>query len=407
MRSIPATAATRRAPACRASGIATPTAGSRACRPTRCATKLQLFSNFTYFTTPDGDQFQQSDDRKVYGLRASHSFGHQLGGFDARSEFGVQLRHDRIRVGLFDTVERALVATTRDDNVRETLAGVYGQTSVEFTPLLRGVFGVRADQVRNQVDSLATPANSGQARDSLVSPKLSLIAGPFAKTEFFFNAGQGFHSNDARGTTDALAPTPPLVKAKGYEFGVRTEAIAGLQSSLALWSLKSDSELVYVGDAGNTEASGASKRRGVEWNNRWAPLQWLLLDADFAWTHARFDNGDRIPNAIDRVASVAATLRDLGPWSATLQMRYLGPGALIEDNSVRSTSSALTNLRVSRKLGANAELTLDVFNLFDREVNDIQYFYESQLPGEAAPVADRHVHPAEPRTARLTLQVRF
>ena len=131
------------------------------------------------------------------------------------------------------------------------------------------------------------------------------------------------------------------------------------------------------------------------------------FDADFAWTHARFDNGERIPNAIDRVASVAATLREFGPWSATLQMRYLGPGALIEDNSVRSFSSVLTNLRVSRKLGTNAELTLDVFNLFDREVNDIQYFYDSQLPGEAGPVADRHVHPAEPRSARLTLQVRF
>jgi outer membrane receptor protein involved in Fe transport len=369
--------------------------------------KLQLFSNFTYFTTPDGDQFLQSDDRKTVGLRASHAFGHTLGAFDARSEFGLQLRHDRIRMGLFDTAARAIVGTTRDDHVRETLAGVYGQTSVEFTPLLRAIVGVRADHVRNEVDSLSTPANSGHARDTLASPKLSLIAGPFAKTEFFFNAGRGFHSNDARGTTDASAPTPPLVKANGYEVGVRTEAIAGLQSSLALWSLRSDSELVYVGDAGVTDESGASNRRGVEWNNRWMPVPWLLLDADFAWTHARFHNGDRIPNAIDRVASVAATVRDLGPWSATLQMRYLGPGALIEDNSVRSHSSVLTNLRVGRKLGSNAELTLDVFNLFDREVNDIQYFYESQLPGEVAPVADRHVHPAEPRTARLSLQVRF
>ena len=369
--------------------------------------KLQLFSNFTYFTTPDGDQFLQSDDRKTVGLRASHAFGHTLGAFDARSEFGLQLRHDRIRVGLFDTAARAIVSTTRDDAVRETLAGVYGQTSVELTPVLRAIVGVRADHVRNEVDSLATPANSGKASDTLASPKLSLIAGPFEKTELFFNAGRGFHSNDARGTTDASAPTPPLVQAKGYEVGVRTEAIAGLQSSIALWSLKSDSELVYVGDAGVTEESGASKRRGVEWNNRWVPVPWFLLDADFAWTHARFDNGDRIPNAIDRVASVAATLRELGPWSATLQLRYLGPGALVEDNSVRSHSSVLTNLRVSRQLGPNAELTLDVFNLFDREVNDIQYFYESQLPGEATPVADRHVHPAEPRTARLSLQVRF
>jgi outer membrane receptor protein involved in Fe transport len=113
------------------------------------------------------------------------------------------------------------------------------------------------------------------------------------------------------------------------------------------------------------------------------------------------------PAATSPTRSLAATLRDIGPWSGTLQLRYLGPGALTEDNSVRAYSSLLTNLRVARKLGPNADLTLDVFNLFDRQVNDIQYFYDSQLPGEAAPVSDRHVHPAEPRTVRLSLSMRF
>jgi hypothetical protein len=379
--------------------------------------QLKLFSNFTYALErpAEGDQFSQQDDRNAFGLRASHSFDHLLGPLNARSELGAQLRVDRIHVGLFDSVGRTVTATTRNDQVLESLAGVYGQTSIEFTPLLRGVLGVRADQIRMSVDSLSLAANSGSARDSLVSPKLSLVAGPFANTEFFFNAGRGFHSNDARGATATLDPksgaavdrVPPLVSAKGLEIGVRTEAIAGLQSSLALWRLNSDSELVYVGDAGTTEPSAASRRRGVELSNRWVPVPWFLLDADFAWTHARFDDGSRIPNALDRVASVAATLRDLGPWSASLQLRYLGPGALTEDNHVRSTSSVLTNLRVSRKLGPSAELTLDVFNLFDRQVNDIQYFYESRLPGEAASVNDRHVHPSEPRSARLSLLVRF
>jgi hypothetical protein len=379
--------------------------------------RLKLFSNFTYaLDNPvDGDQFSQQDNRHVYGLKASHSFGHTLGGLNARSEIGAQVRYDSIHVGLFDTVARTITSATRDDQVRETLAGVYGQMNIEFAPLLRGVFGLRADQIGMSVDSHALAANSGKASDNLVSPKLSLVAGPFALTEFFLNAGSGFHSNDARGATTTIDPktgdsvdkVPPLVRANGVELGVRTEAIAGLQSSLALWQLNSDSELVYVGDAGTTEPSAASNRRGIEWNNRWIPVPWFLLDADFAWTHARFDNGDRIPNALDRVALVAATLRDLGPWSASLQMRYLGPGALTEDNGVRSFSSVLTNLRVSRKLGSNAELTLDVFNLFDRQADDIQYFYESRLPGEAASVNDRHMHPAEPRSARLSLLMRF
>lgn len=386
--------------------------------------RLQLFSNFTYaMERPEqGDQFLQQDRRSVYGASASHAVEHRLGELPARSELGLQLRHDRIRVGLHDTAQRRITATTRDDRVRETQLGVYGQTTLELTPWLRSVVGLRADQARFQVDGLggtANAANAGSASAHLVSPKLSLIAGPWAKTEFFFNAGRGFHSNDARGTTatvdpktgDAVEKVPGLVAARGLELGTRTEWVPGLQSSVALWKLDFDSELVYVGDAGATEANRPSKRHGVEWNNRYVPTPWLLIDADLAWTHARFKDadaaGNRIPNAVDKVGSIAVTLRDLGPWSASLQWRYLGSGALIEDNSVRSRSSLTTNLRVSRRLWAGSELTVDVFNLGNRRVNDIEYFYASQLPGEAAPVADRHVHPAEPRTVRVTLRLGF
>jgi hypothetical protein len=373
--------------------------------------RLALYSNFTYaLERPEqGDQFSQQDDRHVLGLDARHVVGHRLGGLELRSELGVQLRRDKARVGLFDTAARRITATTRDDALRESLLGVYGQTAAELAPGLRAVLGLRADQLRTRVNSVTLAANSGRASDRQFSPKLSLVAGPFAKTEFFFNAGRGFHSNDARGTTaridprsgEAVDPVPGLVASRGAELGARTEALPGLQSSLSLWTLRFGSELVYVGDAGATEASAGSRRRGVEWSNRWMPTRHWLVDADLAWTHARFDNGDRIPNAVDKVGSLAVTLRELGPWSASLQWRYLGSGALVEDNSVRSRSSLTTNLRLSYalppSLGRDSALTLDVFNLADRKVDDIQYFYESRLPGETEAVADRHLHPAEPR----------
>ena len=136
-----------------------------------------------------------------------------------------------------------------------------------------------------------------------------------------------------------------------------------------------------------------------------------LIDADLAWTHARFaatdPAGDRIPNAVDKVASIAVAVRDVGPWSASVNWRYLGSGALIENNSVRSDASLTTNLRAGCSLGATSELTLDVFNLFDRKVNDVEYFYTSRLPTESLPVDDKHVHPAEPRALRLTLRLGF
>jgi TonB dependent receptor/TonB-dependent Receptor Plug Domain len=382
---------------------------------------LDLNSNFSYALErpADGDQFKQTDRRSVYGVDAEHTFNHDIGEWPARTVAGLQLRHDRIRVGLYDSVERRITKTVRDDAVHQTQLGLFAQTSVEIRPELRAVLGLRADRLQARVDALSLPANGGRAHDSLLSPKFTLVWAVTPKTELFLNAGRGFHSNDARGMTATIDPrtgnpvdaVPVLVPLTGTELGLRTEAVAGLQSSVSLWGLRSASELVYIGDAGGTEASLGSRRRGIEFSNRWQPLPWFLLDADFAFSHARLNDGSRIPNAIDRVASVAGTLKNLQGWTASLQWRYLGAGALVEDNSVRSLPSSTFNLRVTRSLGsvagARASVTLDVFNLFDRKVNDIQYFYESRLPGEAAPVADRHVHPAEPRNLRLTLQASF
>ena len=384
--------------------------------------ELDLFSNFTYTLDrgPTGNQFQQKDDRNVFGGTVARDWHHRFVGRDSRTELGAAVRYDRIRVGLYDTVARVQENTVREDRVGQTGLGLYASNGTEWLPWLRSVVGLRVDHYRATVDS-SLAANSGAVDDTQWSPKLSLVFGPWAATELFVNTGRGFHSNDARGTTttadprppnDPVSPVPPLVATRGYELGVRTEAVRGLQSSLALWKLDIGSELVYIGDAGNTEAGRPSERYGVEWNNRWIPLPWLLVDADLAWTRARFSDaapdGNRIPGAVERVASIAASVRDLAGWSGSLQWRYLGARPLVEDNSVRAGSSLLANLRVARKLTDKLDLSVDVFNLFDREANDIEYWYESQLPGEPpGGAADRHIHPAEPRTVRVTLQARF
>jgi outer membrane receptor protein involved in Fe transport len=141
----------------------------------------------------------------------------------------------------------------------------------------------------------------------------------------------------------------------------------------------------------------------------------LQFDLDLAWTHARFKHnesdditvGRYVPNSVDRVFTGTAMLKDLGPWSVSLTERYIGPGALTSDNSVRAKPSLVSNLRLSRKLSPHSELTLDLLNLFDRRYNDIEYYYATQLSGEAAPVPDKVVHPGEPRTVRLTLRMNF
>lgn len=185
-----------------------------------------------------------------------------------------------------------------------------------------------------------------------------------------------------------------------------------LQSSLALWVLHLDSELVFSGDAGDTEASRASLRKGVEWNNHYIASKNILLDADLSFSQARYTQfdaaGSSIPGSIATVASFGATLKDWGPWFGQFQFRYFGPRPLIEDASQKSSATTLAYLRAGCRFSAATRLTLDVFNLFDRKASDIDYFYASRLKGEpAAGVDDIHFHPVEPRSLRATLTTSF
>ncbi len=383
---------------------------------------LDLFSNFTYLldNPVDGDQFLQADDRRIYGGSGSVTWLGKLAGYDTRNVVGFEVRQDRIRpVGLYSTVARERLATTREDHVRESSAGVYVENETSWHPQLRTIAGLRADAYRFRVDS-DLAANSGSASDHRVSPKLSAILGPWAKTELFVNYGQGFHSNDARGTATTVDPksgepvdrVTPLVRTRGGELGARTEWLQQVQSSIALWRLDIDSELLFVGDAGTTEASRPSRRQGVEWNTRWRPRPWLLFDLDVAWSKARFTDddpaGSRIPGAIESAVSAGATIRDLGPWSASVFLRYFGPRPLVEDNSVRSTSSTIVNAQFGYRIDRQAKLALEVYNLLGREVDDIAYYYTSRLAGEPAEgIADIHFHPAEKRSFRVTLSYAF
>lgn len=384
--------------------------------------KLNLFSNFTYFldNPEQGDQFEQADDRNVYGWTGKWSKSSDLMGRPTINTLGFEARQDRIDpVGLYSTVRRDRLSTTREDTVNEGSVGVYAQNDTQWAEGFRSVLGLRYDWYRFDVDSIV-PENSGVVNDGIFSPKASFIFGPWYKTEYFVNAGYGFHSNDARGVTIRIDPksgepvdaATPLVRSKGAEVGLRTEAIPDVQSSLALWYLKLDSELEFVGDAGTTEPGRPSRRYGVEWNNRWRPLPWLFADLDVAWNHARFEGdapeGNYIPGAPSSVISAGVAVDNYRKWSGSMFVRYIGAYPLIEDNSVRSDSSTVVDAQVGYEIFRNTRLRLDVFNLFNAKTNDITYFYASRLNGEPPEgVDDIHFHPGEKRSFRISLSYAF
>lgn len=423
---------------------------------------LDLYNNFTFFLNEPvngveyGDQFHQRDDRVLAGVNASHTFNTMVAGLPMQTEIGFQSRYDDIKVALSNTYQRQFWSSTRSDKVKEASVGVYIQNTVHWTGWMRTTLGYRGDFYNTNVNSLLTSANSGNANASIGSPKMSLVFGPFNKTEFFINAGEGFHSNDARGVTIKESPSdgspvdasPFLVKTRGAEVGVRTRIVPGLDSSLSLFVLDSASEILFVGDAGDTEPSRPSRRYGLEWSNHYKPVSWLRIDGDLAITHARFrgDNsaqaaayaelagypeaqignapGSYIPGAPNMIASAGIRLGEKTGWFGALRYRYFGPRPLTEDGAFRSPGTGLLNGQVGYRFDNGWRIQLDAYNLTDSKSDQISYAYGSLLKtdglytqcksGAPLPAAvcqigvmDRVLHPVEPLAVRLTVAGQF
>jgi outer membrane cobalamin receptor len=391
--------------------------------------ELDLWSNFTYYLDDpvNGDQFEQVDQRWIYGGDISRTLTGTLAGLAMSNRLGAELRYDAIDdVGLYRTRMRERLGSIRRDAVDELSGGLFWENQLTISDRLRSILGLRYDyydfdvdgRLADNINGVDLRANSGSASDDQVSLKGSLIYTLTDEWETYISAGQGFHSNDARGTTTRIDPgdgsninpVDPLAQSLGYEIGLRGFWNERLNTAIALWRLQLDSELLFVGDAGTTEASRESRRQGIELTAYYRLNALWTLDLEYAWSDAEFTDrapeGDHIPGAIQQVvqAGISATLP--GGWFGSLGVRHFGERPLREDNSLQSDPSTLVNLRVGRELG-DWSIKADLLNLLDSDDHDIDYYYTSQLAGEAVPVDDYHYHVLEPRTLRVAVGYHF
>ena len=443
---------------------------------------LDLYNNFTYFLShPDlGDQFRQFDRRTMAGVNAQHAIKWDSFGLPVETRIGLQGRYDDIRLGLQESFRRTPFDTVRNDAVGEGSISLWTDTTVRWTPWLRTVTGGRFDYYNANVNSLQSllgapvvatseglpaflwtgPFNSNSKDASLFSPKASIIVGPFQKTEFYFNYGEGFHSTDARGTVQSLstselsdsdgfatvAPIPLLVKSRGAEIGARTKFIEGLDSSVSFFWLNLDSENQFEGDSGTTTFGRPSRRYGVEIANHYSPTSWIRFDGDVALVHARYRGvdqlqafawldlitpetlpygtflgnapGNYLQNSVAITALGGLELGEATGWFGALKYRYVGSRPLTEDGYIQSPVTGTMNARLGYRWTDGWRLQLDAFNIFNSRSDQITYGYGSLLPTDplyqqcvngiapgavcAVGVMDRHFKPVEPPAVRVT-----
>lgn len=384
--------------------------------------QLNLFSNFTYFLDDpiNGDEFEQVDDRQVIGGEIKRNLARIIAGKPVTHTFGVQVRHDTIdEVGLYKTRARERIRTTRTDAIDQTSIAFFAQSELQLTEKIRGNLGARYDYLAVDVHSNLVQ-NSGDAGDGMANIKAGVSYQLTDSVEAYVNIGQGFHSNDARGATIALdpmtgeiaEPVDLLSRSEGAEVGLKLFDRDRYNISASLWHLQLDSELLFVGDAGNTEASRASARSGIELAGYFWFAEGWSVDTELAWTRSRFteaqEEGKYVDGSVPFVASagIAYAPAHTG-FHGSLRFRHFGARQLDSYGLQEGEKTSLVNLGIGYRW-QQLSLGLDIFNIFNSRDHDINYFYPSRLVGELEGGEEGlHFHPVEPRNLRLRFEYSF
>lgn len=399
--------------------------------------QLRLRNDFTHFLFDpvNGDQEQQDETRFTAGGQTVYTRSDTFLGLPTETEFGLMGRHDneyidrrhvRNGVGLLDCNTPPFVGgayVCAADRVSGGDIGVWVSNTMHWTPWFRTVIGLREEYASGQDHNLIT-GGYGTTDQTLFQPKGSLIFGPWAQTEFYLSAGQGFHSNDLRGVIENLplsginttATTPLLTRITSQEIGIRSDLIPRTNLTLALFRERFDSFLTYNQDAGSDDAGPPAELLGAELSLQVRPYDWLELSADWNFTHSRYteDNAARygfsgryIPNSPSYIGSFGALIDNLGPWFGGAELRWLGPYPLLSDNSLRSPGYKEVNAVVGYRINDKMKIQVSIYNLFNSRADAAQYAYQYQVSATAAPQSGATYHPLEPLSARLQLTVLF
>ena len=414
---------------------------------------FKLFSNFTFFLDDqeNGDMIEQTDDRTLLGLNTEYQFQQSIRSMQSTTTFGGGFRSDDIAVSLWHSPNRRRLTQRVDSGIIERSLFLWVQEELVVNSKLRLQLGLRGDyftfNVEDHLDTLSDasitlPHASGYAQQAMLNPKFNLVYSPLHSTDIFLNFGTGFHSNDARdvvieqtlsdlervfsrqGLNDAQinerlaqlnfdpahSGIRTLPRAIGAEIGTRHQFWNRISIGIAGWWLELGEELVFVGDAGETEISGKSRRIGIDFEGRAQLLSWLWVDTDVNLSSGKFvdepSDVNEIPLAPRMTSTGGLTAAHPSGFGANLRYRHVGDRPANEDSSVTAEGHTLVNIGFSYTLGP-FKYFATVENLFDVDWNEAQFDTESRLVDETSPVSEIHFTPGSPRNMQAGISYQF
>jgi outer membrane cobalamin receptor len=372
---------------------------------------FNLYSNFTFYLNDpvNGDEINQAERRNVFGYSSKLTHKKIYNGFALTSDYGAGIRYDATDSSkLAHIVKREFLNYIQLGNIKEANAYAYTQQQISTGKwLIDG--GIRFDYLHfNYFNYLTTQQLPAQG-ESIFSPKLNIQYTVNSKTQLYIKAGKGFHSNDTR-VVIANKGYEILPAAYGADLGVILKPSNRLLLNVAAWYLYLQQEFVYVGDDGNVEPSGRTRRTGIDMIARYQFTKNLFGNMNINLAKPRAIGKPKGENYIPLAPAFTSTggifYKQKQGFNGGLFYRYMKDRPANENNSITAKGYFLLDGSFNYTQ-PKYEVGLSLENILNVDWNEAQFATTSQLKNETTPVTELNFTPGTPFFFKAKLAVFF
>ena len=372
---------------------------------------FNLYSDFTFYLNDpvNGDEINQAEKRNLLGYQSKLQHKYIFNNWSLQSSYGAGLRYDMTTDSrLAHVVTRQFLRDVKLGDITESNGFAYMQQQAGIGRWQIDA-GIRVDYLHfNYFDRLSALQPPAQGK-AIVSPKINVQYSVNPQVQLFVKTGKGFHSNDTR-VVVANDGKQILPAAYGADLGIVVKPLPELLISAAAWYLKLDQEFAYVGDDGNIEPSGKTRREGIDVIARYQFSRYLFAHFNINFTKPRVlcvaKGQDYIPLAPTATSTGGLFYKKDRGFNGGLSWRYIKDRPANEDNSIVAKGYFLLDGSFNYTQ-PKYEVGLAVENIFNVKWNEAQFATESRLRHEAAPVTELNFTPGTPFFARMKVAVFF
>ena len=373
--------------------------------------QYQLFSNFTFFLNNpvNGDMIEQVENRNILGYTFVYERKDKLKNLKLNTTLSAGFRADWINSALYASIERKRGAVQDKNRINEINYWAYIKENWQINSKVLLQFGSRFDFFKFEIKDKIGNHVSGKRDAYRISPKVSLFYSPVKNIQLFVKGGTGYHSNYTHAAVGDknIHPLPKALAADiGSEFRIGNNFIA----TVALWTIKSDAEYIFVADAGEFENNGSSLRRGIDISSKVNPFEniWINLSANFSRGELLDapKNENSIPAAPRFTSTASFIYKHPKGLDLYLGLRYMAKRPLIEDESVFAKDYFLMDTSIHKTFD-KVQIGLSVQNILNVKWKEAVFYDASKLKNEVEPVDDIHFTPGTPRYIKASISYNF